>query len=1687
MSDGNGPAAGQRIGAYRVESLLGQGGMGEVLLAYDERLRRTVAIKRILVEKADETNRRRFLREARAVACLNHPNIVQIFDIFEFDGADCIVMENVEGQGLDDLLKPGPLDVPRALEFARDVADGLAEAHGKGLVHRDLKAANIRIAEGSGRVKAGRAKILDFGIALTGEGEETNQPGVIIGTPHAMSPEQTAGRSVDHRSDLFSFGIMLYEMLSGVSPFRDQDVMMTLTRVQRHNPSPIRELRGEVPDVVEALISQLLAKSPNQRPSDTVRIAEELARLAVLSSNGGGLAAEATRPQLSFVDQITLVDDGTLVDGLTLVDGVTLDGATLDGATLDGDDVPMEPAIEEAVETRVALRVLLRTVPVSEDPRYGEVARELMPRFNGIEVENRDGAFLILFERPADAARFAVAYHRDLGELQARIGVFLGEVDLARVKTGGAVELRVGGPARPAVDRLVGLAGAGQTLLNRPAFDTARRAAIAGLLADPGLRWHAHGTYLLTGIEEPVELCEVGFAGQAPLTAPADSDDGQRALVAGEEETVGWRPASGQPVPGRDGWELLDRLGEGGFGEVWLAIDHETGERRVFKYCFDATRVRALKREATLMRLLRENLGNRQDIGRLIDWDFENAPFFIETEYTEGGDLHQWVENEGGIENISMETRLELAAETADALAAAHSVGVLHKDIKPPNVLIRTDRKGVPHAVLVDFGIGVLQNRDELEGAGFTVMGFTAGETVMGETSTGTIGYMAPEVVEGKAATVQSDVYSLGVLIYQLVCGDLTRAVAAGWERDIADEVLRDDLAEFMDRRPDERPESAFKVAERLRTLEERRAVRIREEEARQALKLAQKRRRNAQRLAIFASIIAVVVVVFSFFVVRARNEAVHQREQAENMTRAAVASNQLSNKRTAEGNLLLLEVQEPETTPTALNSLHKALRNPVEEMILEGHVGEISNVFWHSDGKRILSSSWDRTARIWDADSGNTLVVMEGHEGELWVADWSPDETRVATASSDGTARVWDTDSGTQVAVMEGHDGAIFSLDWHPSGRQIVTASADHTIRVWEVATGQEIGFYQAPAARILARFAYVRWSPDGAWVATNLPGEAVHVWDFKNDTKRVLDGLDGPINCLAWSSDSRLVAFNGVGRGMVWDLSALSPQVVSLDRPTALMKTVAWSPDDRFILGAAANNATAHIWDGSTGQVVSRLEGHSAGLWDALWSPDGKWILTPSVDETVGVWRAQDGQLLTMLEGHSVQVKSADWSADGKRIVTGSDDMTLGVWSPFEIDEALVLRGATDSVFDIAWSPGGDRVAGISRDKTARIWDLEGRELVRLVGHTGNGVEVAWSPDGRHIGTTSWDRTARIWNSNSGDLIAILKGHESTVVPIVWSPDGQQVVTASHDGTIRLWEPETGELLMSMPTDNLGHEGKIHTAEWSDDGQHILTTATDTTARIWDVKTGKCKSVLAGHSTTIRAFWSPDSSRVLTFGYDGAAKIWDATTGELEADLVGHQDRLYTASWSPDGARVATGSWDTSARVWDSRTGDQLLLYENHEMPLRALAWSPDGKMVATADYAGIINVWSPTTGDLVASLLGHDDIIWRAAWSSDSRFLLTASSDLTARVWAVADDYSAYLRGRIRARSRRCLPAEFYIEGIGLTAVEARQRNGACAACVPVFLQELGSAERLQWQAHENAWNTYSNCLAGRLKDI
>jgi Tol biopolymer transport system component len=296
-------APGTKLGPYEIVSLLGAGGMGEVYRARDSRLKREVAIKVLPQALSLDADRlRRFEQEALATAALNHPNILAVFDIGTYEGAPYVVSELLEGETLRERLRGGSIAMRKTLDYALQIAHGLAAAHEKGIIHRDLKPENLFIT------KDGRVKILDFGLAKLTQREpggrtalatatQATEAGVVMGTAGYMSPEQVRGVAVDPRSDIFSFGAILYEMLSGKRAFHGDTTADTMSAILREDPPDFNETNRNVSPALERIVQHCLEKNPESRFHSASDIAFDLEHLSGTSGASARVAAVGSAPR----------------------------------------------------------------------------------------------------------------------------------------------------------------------------------------------------------------------------------------------------------------------------------------------------------------------------------------------------------------------------------------------------------------------------------------------------------------------------------------------------------------------------------------------------------------------------------------------------------------------------------------------------------------------------------------------------------------------------------------------------------------------------------------------------------------------------------------------------------------------------------------------------------------------------------------------------------------------------------------------------------------------------------------------------------------------------------------------------------------------------------------------------------------------------------------------------------------------------------------------------------------------------------------------------------------------------------------------------------------------------------------------------------------------------------------------
>jgi WD40 repeat protein len=491
----------------------------------------------------------------------------------------------------------------------------------------------------------------------------------------------------------------------------------------------------------------------------------------------------------------------------------------------------------------------------------------------------------------------------------------------------------------------------------------------------------------------------------------------------------------------------------------------------------------------------------------------------------------------------------------------------------------------------------------------------------------------------------------------------------------------------------------------------------------------------------------------------------------------------------------------------------------------LEGHTSVVTAVALSPDGGWIVSGSWDRTVKVWEAATGRLLRSLEGHTRDVTAVALSPDGGWIVSGSADGTVKVWEAATGRLLRSLEGHTGWVTAVAVSPDGGWIVSGSNDKTVKVWEAATGRLLRSLEGRTGWVTA----VAVSPDGGWIVSGSWDRTVKVWEAA--TGRLLRSLEGH---------------------------------------TEPVTAVAVSPDGGWIV-SGSRDRTVKVWEAATGNLLRSLEGHTEPVTAVAVSPDGGWIVSGSWDRTVKVWEAATGNLLRSLEGHRWAVTAVALSPDGRFIVSGSADGTVKVWE-WEAGRLLrSLEGHTRDVNAVALSADGGWVVSGSDDHTVKVWEQEtGRLLRSLEGHTSVVNAVALSADGRLVVSGSDDHTVKVWEQETGRLLRSLEGHTGVVNAVALSADGRLVVSGSDDKTVKVWERETGRLLRSLE----GHTGWVRAVALSADGRLVVSGSDDHTLRSWDLESGQ-SCLLFWNDAPILSLAFFGDNRTLACG-DKQGRVW-------------------------------------------------------------------------------------------------------------------------------------------------------------------------------------------------------------------
>ncbi len=1017
-----------------------------------------------------------------------------------------------------------------------------------------------------------------------------------------------------------------------------------------------------------------------------------------------------------------------------------------------------------------------------------------------------------------------------------------------------------------------------------------------------------------------------------------------------------------------DRYRLVQRIGEGGFGTVYLAEQSEPIKRRValkiIKLGMDTRQVVA-RFEAERQALA---LMDHPNIAKVFDAGATQAgrPYFV-MELVPGVPITEYCDQN----QLSLNERLDLFLQVCNGVQHAHQKGIIHRDLKPSNILITPDNRK-PAPKIIDFGIAKATQEDLTEKTAVTQF----------HQFMGTPAYVSPEQAQmGGDIDTRTDIYSLGVLLYELLTGrppfdnqelltdgldEMRRiirevepkrpSIVAGTARaasiSVASEISRPQSIKNQKSKIDAdldsivlkclekdrscRYETANDLGAEIQRYLKNEAVLARP--PRLSYRVGKFVRRN--RLAFGAGVVVTVALVIgtavsswqAILASRARNAEEQERITAQRERTAAQAAQKIAERERAmaqrhlyAANLNLIQqawdknnvgrvsqlLEETSSYPErGFEWFYWQRQVHLEAKTLRGHVGPVHCALFSPNGRQYLTAGADGTAIVWDAVTGKELVSLKGHQGPIVSAAYSPDSSKIVTASEDQTARLWHALNGRQLRIFKGHTAALTAIAFSTDGERIASASTDRTVRLWSV-SGEELASLNGHQEAVRS----VAFSPDNRRIATGSKDQSVKIWS---------------------ASDGK--------------------ELITLGAPSNAISSVAFSPDGQSILAGSTNQAV-RIWNVSEGTEVLSLRGQSAPVNAVAFSPEGRRFVTADADGILKVWDVRSGINLLALKGHSAAILSAAFSADGRQIITGSADGTAKVWNAGLNNEPVYLRGHQGGLFAATFSPDDTMVATGSEDATAKLWDVSnGKELRTLSGHRGWVFEVVFSPDGRRILTSSDDQTAKIWDVSNGKELLTVKGHEGGILGAAFSPDGRRIATGSSDKTARLWDASNGKELQVFQ----GHRSWVSSLAFSPDGATIATGSADLTAKVWSLAMGKELFTLRGHSAWIGSIAFTTDGQGLITGGDQTARVWNAKTGEELLVLKGHNDFVNSVEFSRDGKRIITGSYDRTIKIWDSVTGQELLTLTGHSGQIHSAVFSTDGSKIVSASTDHTAAIW-------------------------------------------------------------------------------------------------------------------------------
>ncbi|MBW7863405.1 MAG: protein kinase [Candidatus Hydrogenedentes bacterium] len=935
-------------------------------------------------------------------------------------------------------------------------------------------------------------------------------------------------------------------------------------------------------------------------------------------------------------------------------------------------------------------------------------------------------------------------------------------------------------------------------------------------------------------------------------------------------------------------------------------------------------------------------------------------------------------------ERTTLRGRLELLHNFVDlcqAVAYAHSRGVIHRDIKPANVMIGD----FGETVVLDWGLAKTKNMKAHPAEGMDDMdgppeAGAAGKTMYGR-AVGTPQYMSPEQAKGQLDKIdeRSDVYSLGAVLYQILTG--VPPFSGDNTRDIMDRVIRSQPApparlvadtppelagiceKALRKPPEERYQSAAELAEDVQRFITGRLVLAYDYSPREILARYYRRHRAVINIAAAAALLLVAVLSYTYAsMVRARNrehtlrvatEAARENEaqsraEAERttyITQLALMQEHIQSQDYATANRIAREVDPKQRNWEWGFLLNRA--NP-ELLTVTTSQPMVASVTVSPDATRVASVASPGPVQLWDMETGELRATCEGDVPPFGApCEFSPDGKNLVWAGQDGAVRVWETGAGRLVHTLRGHVRAVSSAQFSTDGREIVTASTDGTVRFWDLQTGAATTTLDAnmgPLSKAL-------FSPGGNTVVIIAESGQIKAVEREGLAERFsIPGEDA-----VFSADGTLLA---VSRDdTIHLLDAQSGSVHQQFKGVGKIFRMRFGREGGILL-AAFRDGNARLWDTRSGELIC-VYPHNSPLLDTAFARGDTVVVTCGFSNDFAAWDTETGNLLNRMSGRGRVLNNVSFSYDGRRMVNACSEGSFQIWDPlYQRGRSLLSHGEMSySNFAVA-------------DETNMV----------AIYRYGLGIGL-FSVDCNLQNTLFMANPTFATGYNCMDF----------------SPDGKMIALITDCFTPFIWN-----ITFQNSIQLIGHDAAVNSVSFSNSGQQAVTASKDSRARIWDITTGREKAILRGHEAEVTfATFSPDDRLILTGSGDGTAGLWDAHSTQRIMLLPGHEQAATCGVFSTDGKKVFTGSGDGTIRVWNIENGRELHVIHGHNGPINTLSSAFQDRLLLSSSWDGTSRLWD---------LIGFDPMVVfpntvYAQFSTGMPMLFSSRNDGRLECWEAA----------------------------------------------------------------------------------